>query len=327
MKKKKLVILILTLLIIPIIFFLTKGSNEKQVTVTFDTDGGTNIASVNIKKGEKITLPEEPYKEGYDFYQWLVDDKEFNFDEKIKNDITIKATQKAKENPTHPDATEEPVKPVENNKYRVTFKLNNGTKNVIKDVIKNKTVAKISDPTRYGYKFKGWYLNNKAFNFKTKITKNITLEANWEKLPDTVSSSKQNSESSSSKAISSSQATSSSKITSSSQVSSSSNYTYSSSGLSYSSNYNPDIYPTHIICSINDQSVTNYDMAVGERVKVKISFFPENTTVTSLTNTSTNNSVALINSYNNILAISSGTTTIKFETKNKKNCSINVNVE
>ncbi len=92
MKKKKLVILILTLLIIPIIFFLTKGSNEKQVTVTFDTDGGTNIASVNIKKGEKITLPEEPYKEGYDFYQWLVDDKEFNFDEKIKNDITIKAT-------------------------------------------------------------------------------------------------------------------------------------------------------------------------------------------------------------------------------------------
>ncbi len=188
-------------------------------------------------------------------------------------------------------------------------------------------MAKISDPTRYGYKFKGWYLNNKAFNFKTKITKNITLEANWEKLPDTVSSSKQNSESSSSKAISSSQATSSSKITSSSQVSSSSNYTYSSSGLSYSSNYNPDIYPTHIICSINDQSVTNYDMAVGERVKVKISFFPENTTVTSLTNTSTNNSVALINSYNNILAISSGTTTIKFETKNKKNCSINVNVE
>ncbi len=46
-------------------------------------------------------------------------------------------------------------------------------------VKENETVAKPIDPTREGYSFVGWYLGNKEFDFKTKITKDITLKAKW----------------------------------------------------------------------------------------------------------------------------------------------------
>ncbi len=46
-------------------------------------------------------------------------------------------------------------------------------------VKENETVAKPVDPTRKDYSFVGWYLGNKEFDFKTKITKDITLKAKW----------------------------------------------------------------------------------------------------------------------------------------------------
>ena len=51
-------------------------------------------------------------------------------------------------------------------------------------VEKDGTIKEPSTPTRDGYKFIGWYLNGKPFDFSTKITKNITLEARWEKVED-----------------------------------------------------------------------------------------------------------------------------------------------
>ena len=51
-------------------------------------------------------------------------------------------------------------------------------------VNKDGTINEPSTPTRDGYIFKGWYLNGKPFDFSTKITKNITLEAVWEKAPE-----------------------------------------------------------------------------------------------------------------------------------------------
>ena len=36
--------------------------------------------------------------------------------------------------------------------------------------------------TREGYEFAGWYLNDKLFDFNTKITSDMTLEAKWNKI-------------------------------------------------------------------------------------------------------------------------------------------------
>lgn len=48
-------------------------------------------------------------------------------------------------------------------------------------------LTSISDPTRAGYKFKGWYTEaNEPFDFDTTIEDDITLHAEWEVDPDAV---------------------------------------------------------------------------------------------------------------------------------------------
>ncbi len=48
------------------------------------------------------------------------------------------------------------------------------------NVDENSLIIKPNSPTKDGYVFDGWYYNGKPFNFDTKITKDMTLEARWE---------------------------------------------------------------------------------------------------------------------------------------------------
>ena len=68
--------------------------------------------------------------------------------------------------------------------YTVTFDLNYGsdTRYDAKAVKEGETVSKPSNPTRSGYSFSGWYAEKsggKQFDFKTGITKDLTLYAHW----------------------------------------------------------------------------------------------------------------------------------------------------
>lgn len=56
---------------------------------------------------------------------------------------------------------------------------NGGSKVSSKEVTSGSKVSKPSNPTRTGYKFGGWTLNNKAYDFNSKVTSNITLVAKW----------------------------------------------------------------------------------------------------------------------------------------------------
>lgn len=69
-----------------------KAVYKDVITVSFDSDGGTKVNSIIIKKGELLTLPENPTKEGYNFVRWE-DEKTtpiYN-DALIENDVTLKA--------------------------------------------------------------------------------------------------------------------------------------------------------------------------------------------------------------------------------------------
>ncbi len=66
-----------------------------------------------------------------------------------------------------------------NKTYTVTF--NDGySKNEV-EVKNNHTVEKPSNPEKEGYKFIGWYKDGIKFDFSTKIDKNVTLKAMFEK--------------------------------------------------------------------------------------------------------------------------------------------------
>ena len=67
--------------------------------------------------------------------------------------------------------------------HTVTFK--DGDNEYRVEVSNKKTVDKIDPPTKDGYKFIGWYVDDKPFDFNTEITNDIVITPKWEKTEDT----------------------------------------------------------------------------------------------------------------------------------------------
>ncbi len=62
-----------------------------QVTVTFDTQGGTEVAGQTFDAGLTAEKPENPTREGYTFAGWTKDGQPFNFDTQIIENTTLVA--------------------------------------------------------------------------------------------------------------------------------------------------------------------------------------------------------------------------------------------
>ncbi|MBR3163343.1 MAG: InlB B-repeat-containing protein [Clostridia bacterium] len=71
-----------------------KEDTPENYTVTFNTDGGTEIEAQEVASGTTATKPEDPTKDGYTFDGWYADDTfavEFDFESSITQDTTIYA--------------------------------------------------------------------------------------------------------------------------------------------------------------------------------------------------------------------------------------------
>ena len=142
------------------------AANTKTWKVTFDVAGGESIESLNVEDGKKIDKIPTPTKEGYTFDGWYYNGTKYDLEQTVTKDITLVAHWNKNQNIT---------------KYTVTFNTDGGSKVKSQSIELNKTASKPADPTKEGYVFLGWYQGNTAFDFKTKITSNITLTAKWKK--------------------------------------------------------------------------------------------------------------------------------------------------
>lgn len=61
------------------------------LTVKFNTNGGNNINSIEIEKGAKVNQPTTPTKNGYKFVEWQLNNKKFDFNSTIEENITLTA--------------------------------------------------------------------------------------------------------------------------------------------------------------------------------------------------------------------------------------------
>ena len=67
---------------------------KKEFTITFDTQGGSEVKPITIAEGATITLPRNPTKEGYIFDGWYLSDafvEKFVATKTITGDITLYA--------------------------------------------------------------------------------------------------------------------------------------------------------------------------------------------------------------------------------------------
>ena len=168
------------------VFFITACSCSKiTYTVTYDTDGGTKVSKEIVEKGEKATVPVDPTKDGYTFIGWYLEEEKYDFNSEVTKDITLKAKWEKKGDTTGDDSKEDNDKndtKVTYTYYKVTFDSNGGSSIPNRFVIKGMSTNKPVDPTREGYTFVGWVYNDEIFDFSSKIYKNITLKAIWEKV-------------------------------------------------------------------------------------------------------------------------------------------------
>lgn len=71
------------------------GSSSGSVnyhTVTFDSDGGTDVIAQTVLDGGKATEPKDPTKASVSFECWKLDGAEFDFDTPVTDDITLVAS-------------------------------------------------------------------------------------------------------------------------------------------------------------------------------------------------------------------------------------------
>ena len=145
---------------------MKKNINNNVCVVEFDTAGGTIVESQSIRCGSKIVKPQDPMKEGFEFINWYNNIEIFNFDKPLNDNIVLTAKWQAK------DGVET---------IKVHFDTDGGT--IINDyeVLLGGTITTPINPTKDGYDFEYWMLNNEKFDFKTKIDNEITLVAKWKK--------------------------------------------------------------------------------------------------------------------------------------------------
>ena len=212
-------------------------------TVTFDSNGGSAVASQRVLEGELAVEPEQPTMEYYIFNGWYVVDEHggmdhlFYFDTPITSNLLLKADWLA--NPDYPrydvtfydennefmfmqsvitgDKAIRPADPVKEDfvfsgwylengelfdfdtpivsvtdlyerfeedplveRVTVTFDSDGGSEVPSQRIIKNKEHATEPElPTKEGFRFEGWYLNDELFDFNSNISEDITLVAHW----------------------------------------------------------------------------------------------------------------------------------------------------
>ena len=78
-----------------IIILVALDLRNPGFTITFDSNGGTDVAPQNQMYGELLSVPEDPTRDGYEFQGWYVDyacdDAWDEQEDIIESDITLYA--------------------------------------------------------------------------------------------------------------------------------------------------------------------------------------------------------------------------------------------
>ena len=136
----------------------TASWSAKYYTITFNSDGGNNVGSMQVQEGESLSsssidLP-IPTKEGYTFYGWFNNNDELTELTQILNNVTYTATWELN--------------------YSITYNLNGGSMSGEKTTYTIRDIYTLPRPTKDGYIFNGWTGSNGSSPEARVIISNTT---------------------------------------------------------------------------------------------------------------------------------------------------------
>ncbi|MFR9640880.1 MAG: InlB B-repeat-containing protein [Rikenellaceae bacterium] len=143
-----------------------------ELTITFDSNGATEIDPQRVEYGAKITEPEEPTLDGYTFVGWYTSSSLttlWDFDDPVTEDMTLYAKMAA------------PV--------TVTFESNGGTAIEPHTVAYGEKIIEPEAPTLDGSIFVGWYTSSSLttlWKFNDPVTEDRTLYAKYDTVTNAI---------------------------------------------------------------------------------------------------------------------------------------------
>lgn len=145
----------------------TVPQTSEQITISFDSNGGTAAKDIKINKGSSITLPTVT-REGYEFSGWYLDDTKVSDKTKFINDTKLIAKWT--------------VQKEEIKTFDVTFKIDSTTYKTL-TVDCDSELHLPAAPSKEGYNFISWVDKNETPILEGALLTcdDVTLYANFEK--------------------------------------------------------------------------------------------------------------------------------------------------
>ena len=141
-------------------------SPSNKYTITFNTDGGTEVSSITVEKDKEVELPVDTTKAGYKFNGWMDNQGRI-----VANTISVSENTALKASWISIDAET----------ITVTFDSDGGTKVGDLKVIKGETLKLPAAPTKENYTFRCWVDKNEVPIYDDALlSEDITLKAIWE---------------------------------------------------------------------------------------------------------------------------------------------------
>ena len=150
---------------------ITSYFRSEGLTMSFNSNGGTSVSSINAELGDPVSEPTAPLKAGYTFAGWYSDNAltlAYTFSTMPEDNITLYAKW-------------------DTVNYNISYHLDGGVNHTSNPSTYNIETATISlgDTTKTGYTFNGWY-ENSIFTDKSEVseitqgsTGNIELYAKY----------------------------------------------------------------------------------------------------------------------------------------------------
>lgn len=147
--------------------------DDIKCTVLFDTNGGylTDDMVQEVVYNDKVSIPNEPTKDGSTFLGWYVSkafNNQYNFDSPVTSDITLYAKWKV-------------------DIFTVSYLVDGETFDSRNVQYGSTAPVPLTTPTKEFYQFLGWYNNNDtAYDFSTRIYEPTSIYAKFSKENTTV---------------------------------------------------------------------------------------------------------------------------------------------
>jgi len=134
-------------------------------TVTFDSNGGSQVESQYIEQGGKATEPQTPDRTQLSrFLGWYYGDVKWSFDTVLTDNITLVAKWE--------------------NIYKISFNTDGAGEIPYVYVDEGKAIPPQEIPTKENFRFVGWYVGDVAWSFASNLVfSDLTLTAKWEPIP------------------------------------------------------------------------------------------------------------------------------------------------